>query len=100
MRQKIKNTIYVVVGGLDLTKLQNVVFYIRQCDVFLEYKPVIINSQEMIVTVPKKDADLLRSNSVCKMQFAYTDEYGNDDASDVVENYVDILLKSEGYSNG
>lgn len=97
MRQKIKNTLAVEVEGVDLTTIHNIEFYIRQGDVFFEYEPTVLNSSEMIVTVPKENADALRSDMVCSLQFAYTDTDGNHIASEIVKDYVDRLLKSEGY---
>lgn len=97
MRQKIKNTLAVEVEGIDLTTVRNIEFYIRQGDIFYEYTPTVLNSSEMIVIIPKDHADALRYDMVCSLQFAFTDPDGNHIASEIVKDYVDRLLKSEGY---
>lgn len=98
MRQKIENNVYISVEGVDLKTLTHIEFYIRQLNTFLQYTPVIIDSATMLLKIPKEDADRLAVGSV-KLQFAFTDANGNDDASDVLTIAVDELLKSEGYIN-
>lgn len=100
MREKIRNVLNVEVEGEDLTTVSDIEFYIRQGNTFFEYVPTVVNANEMVVIIPKKDADQLRANTLSKLQFAYTDKNGNPIASDIVEDYVDQLLKSEGYGNG
>lgn len=97
MRQKIKNDVYISVDDVDLTTLRNIEFYVKQLSVFFQYIPVVVNANTMIVTIPKEDADRLAVGSV-KLQFAFTDAGGKDDASDVLEIDVAELLKAEGYN--
>lgn len=97
MRQKIKNTLSIVVEGVDLNTVTNIEFYVRQGNVFFQLSPTILNESEMIVVVPKEKADSLNTNSMAYLQFAFTDKDGNDIASDITEVEVGRLLKSEGY---
>lgn len=97
MRQRIKNTVYITVDGVDLTTLTNIEFYVRQVDLFFQYTPEIIDAHNMTVTIPKEDADKLCCSCV-KLQFAFTDANGNDDASEPVIVTVEELLKGEGYA--
>ncbi len=97
MRQKIQNTFVVEVEGVDLKTVSNIEFYLRQKSVFFQYTPIVTESNEMMVTVPKKDADLLNANMPVRLQFAYTDENGNPQASDPTEVNVGVLLKDGGY---
>lgn len=97
MRQKIKNTLTVSVDEVDLTTVYDIEFYIRQGNVFFQYTPVVLGVHEMIVTIPKKDADTLRANIAGYLQFAFTDADGNHIASEIVETNIDRLLKTEGY---
>lgn len=97
MRQKIKNTVHISVDGIDLTTLTNIEFYVRQVNKFFQYTPQIIDASNMIVTIPKEDADELCCACV-KLQFAFTDKDGNDDASEVVSVPMEELLKGDGYA--
>lgn len=97
MRRKIENNLCVSVDGIDLTKLKHIEFYIRQWNTFFQYEPLVIDSSTMLVTIPKNDADRIAMGCV-ELQFAFTDEEGNDDASDILSINVKDLLKSEGYN--
>ena len=97
MYQKIENTLHVTVEGTDLTTARGIEFYVRQDDAFFEYTPEVINSSEMVVTIPKEDADVLRRGSRVYLQFALTDEHGNDIPSMIETKNVKELLKEEGY---
>lgn len=97
MRRKIENKISVSVDGVDLTKLKHIEFYIRQCSTFFQYEPLVIDSSTMVITIPKNDADRLAMGYV-ELQFAFTDDEGNDDASDILSVNVKDLLKYGGYN--
>ena len=44
MRQRIENYLSVTVDGVDLTTVQDHVFWLKQSSVFLEYVPEIFES--------------------------------------------------------
>lgn len=96
MRQRISNKLVISVDGIDLQSLTKIEFYVRQLSTFFQYVPTIVDSSTMVVVIPKADADKLSLGSV-KLQFAYTDAEGNDDASDPICVDVGELLKAEGY---
>lgn len=96
MRQRIENELSVTVEGVDLTTVRDLVFWVRQSSVFLEYVPEIADSGTMLVHIPKEDAMKLRSSDV-EMQLAFTDGEGRPMASDIVRMSVDRLLKGAGY---
>lgn len=99
MRQKIENRVLVRVDDFDLTQAVDLVVYIRQNDVFLEYIPDVANAHEMIVYIPLADAMRLQC-AACKMQIAGRDAQGMPFATDVQRVPVHELLKEEGYSGG
>ena len=96
MRQRIENYLSVTVAGVDLTTVRDLVFWVRQSSVFLEYVPEIADSGTMLVHIPKEDAMKLRSSDV-EMQFAFTTQDGRPLASDIVRMSVERLLKEAGY---
>lgn len=96
MRQRIENYLSVTVDGVDLTTVQDYVFWVKQSSVFLEYVPEIADSSTMLVHIPKEDAMKLRSSDV-EMQFAFTTHDGRPIASDIVRMSVERLLKEAGY---
>lgn len=96
MRQRIENYLSVTVDGVDLTTVQDHVFWVKQSSVFLEYVPDIADSSTMLVYIPKEDAMKLRNSDV-EMQFAFTTHEGRAFASDIVRMSVDRLLKEAGY---
>lgn len=96
MREKIQNRLKISVDGVDLTKLSNIEFYVKQIGFFGCYTPEVISSTEMLVIVPYKDAMKLRKGNV-DLQFAFVNEYGDPDASGVVTVPVEQLLKEAGY---
>lgn len=96
MREKIQNRLKVSVDGIDLTKLRDIEFYVKQTGFFGCYAPEVISSTEMLVIVPYKDAMKLRKGNV-ELQFAFVNEYGDPDASNVNTILVEQLLKEAGY---
>lgn len=96
MRQRIENYISVTVDGVDLTTVQDYVFWVKQSSVFLEYVPEIADTSTMLVHIPKEDAMKLRNSDV-EMQFAFTTQDGRPMASDIVHMSVERLLKEAGY---
>ena len=96
MRKKIENRLLVTCNDIDLTKLTNVEFYVRQPKFFGCYTPEVISQHEMYVVIPFEDAKKMRSGKV-ELQFAFTDAYGNPDASEVVEHEVNDFLREVGY---
>lgn len=96
MRQRIENYLSVTVDGVDLTTVTDIVFWIKQSYVFLEYVPEVADSSTMLVHIPKEDAMKLRNSDV-EMQFAFTTQDGRPMASDIVRMSVERLLKEAGY---
>lgn len=43
MREKIQNRLKVLVDGIDLTKLSNIEFYVKQIGFFGSYLPEVIS---------------------------------------------------------
>lgn len=97
MRTKIENTLNIHVCGINLTELQNIEFYIRQGDNFFQYTPQVVDDKNMVFTIPFDDAKKLLPTIKARLQFAFTDNNGNAGASDIVEMFVQDLLKAEGY---
>lgn len=96
MRQRMENELSVTVEGVDLTTVRDLVFWVRQEKVFLEYVPEVAGSGTMLVHIPKEDAMKLW-NSDAEMQFAFTAQDGRPLASDIVRMSVERLLKEAGY---
>jgi hypothetical protein len=96
MREKIENRLKISVEGLDLTKVSNIEFYVRQIGFFGCYTPEVISSNEMLVVIPYEDARKLRRGNV-DVQFAYVNETGDPDAVDPVNIPVGVFLKEAGY---
>lgn len=96
MRQRIENYLSVTVEGVDLTTVQDPVFWVKQSSVFLEYVPEIADSGTMLVHIPREDAMRLWEGSV-EVQFAFTTQDGRPLASDIVKMSVARLLKEAGY---
>ena len=96
MREKIQNRLKISVDGIDLTKLRDIEFYVKQTGFFGCYATEVISSTEMLVIVPYKDAMKLRKGNV-DLQFAFVNEYGDPDASNVNTVPVEQLLKEAGY---
>lgn len=97
MREKIENRLKITCDSVDLTALTNIEFYVRQSYFFGCYVPSVISAHEMLVIIPFEDARKLRGGKV-ELQFAFTDAYGNPDASEIVECKVDDFLREVGYS--
>lgn len=96
MREKIQNTLKITCNDVDLTKISNIEFYVRQIGFFGCYVPTIISSNEMVVVIPFEDAKKLREGEV-KLQFAFTDENNTPRATGIVIKSVNDLLKEVGY---
>ena len=96
MRQRIENELSVTVEGVDLNTVRDLVFWIRQEKVFLEYVPEVADGGTMLVHIPKEDAMRLWNSDV-EMQFAFTTQDGRPLASDIVRMSVERLLKEAGY---
>lgn len=96
MRQRIENNIKITVGGVDLTTLSQLEFYIRQDDRFFQYTPRVLNAEELLVTVPLEDALRLMPGRV-KLQLAFLTQEGVPDASGIAEVPVEEFLKERGY---
>lgn len=96
MRVKIENRVLITCEGVDLTTLTDIEVYIRQGYLFFQYTPEVHSASEMVVTMPFDDAKQLRPFPV-RVQFAFTDETGRPDASDIVTIGVEDLLKEDGY---
>lgn len=97
MRSKIENILYISVSGIDLMTLSDIQFYVRQGSVFFQYAPQVIDSGNMIVTVPLADAKKLVPAVKAELQFAFTDNDGNSGASEITQMVVQDLIKKEGY---
>jgi len=98
MREKIENRLKITCDSIDLTTLSDIEFYVRQAYFFGCYVPSVISPNEMVVIIPFEDAKKLRTGEV-KLQFAFTNQNGNPDASDIVVMTVDELLKEVGYGS-
>lgn len=99
MRQRIENKITIdVTGADDLTTVSNLVIWIYQPLAKLEYTPMVVSAEQLLVTIPFEDAMKLRSENTAEIQIAYTDADGNKKASDIVTIAVKRLLDEEGYN--
>ena len=96
MRRRIKNNLHITVGGVDLTKASNLEFYMRQGQFFRQYIPIVLSENEILVTIPLKDATCLELTKV-SLQLAFTDENGEPLATDPSIIPVDDFLKEAGY---
>lgn len=96
MRQRMENQVVLTCTGLDLSRLTNIEVYLNQDTLFRQYTPKVRSTTEMVVTIPFEDAMRLKKQPV-RLQFAFTDENGNRDASNVVRVPVEELLKEAGY---
>lgn len=96
MRQKIRNTLVAECYDVDLTKLSNLEFYVKQNGFTLTYIPQVVEANKMVVVIPYEDAMQL-SVGVVKLQFAFTDENGIPRASEPVVKTVGEFLKEAGY---
>ena len=96
MRKRIENALQITCEDVDLTKVSQIEFYIRQGKVFLEYAPVVVSEHEMLVEVPFADAMRLTDARV-QLQFAFTDENGVPQATEIETRPVGDLLKEAGY---
>lgn len=96
MRTRIKNALLITCEDVDLTTVSDIEFYIRQLGLFLQYTPVVVSANELLVEIPFEDAMRLRKGEV-RLQFAFTDASGTPRATDVVNHEVADLLKEAGY---
>ena len=96
IREKIQNQIKVTCEDVDLTKIADIEFYVKQLSFVGTYTPDVISEHEMVVTIPFEDAMRLMRGKA-KLQFAFVDENGVPRASDPIEVDVTELLKGEGY---
>lgn len=98
MRKKIENHLRIGCNDLDLTKLSHIEFFVRQSGCFSTvYSPTVTASNEMLVVIPFADAMRLRNGPV-SLQFAFVDENGIPDASEIEVVEVADLLKEAGYA--
>lgn len=97
MFQKIKNMVYVNVEGTELTTLTKLEFYVRQGPLNFQYVPTVINDSEMVVEVPKADADKLKFEEPVTLQFCGTAPNGFPVTCEPVKKRVNEFLKPEGY---
>ena len=93
---RIRNTLRVPVEGVDLTKLSNIEFYVKQKGLFLQYTPEVLSPDKLLVVIPFDDAMRIRPGGT-KIQIAFTDENGEPDRSDPFECQASELLKEAGY---
>lgn len=96
IREKIRNHIKVTCEDVDLTKVTDIEFYVKQLSFVGTYTPEVISEHEMVVTIPFEDAMRLMQGTA-KLQFAFVDENGVPRASDPVETKVEELLRGDGY---
>ena len=96
MRTRIKNALHITCEDVDLTAVSKIEFYVKQSGFFRQYSPEVVSPNEMLVEIPFEDAMKLRPNQV-KLQFAFTDENGTPQATDIVSYEVADLLKEAGY---
>ena len=92
MVQKIKNVLYVTMRGVDLTQCTGLRFKIVQGDSFSKsYTPTVSDATHFVVTIPKADADSLTVRPA-RCQMTFTDENGNDRATEITVVGVEELL--------
>lgn len=96
MRQRMENDLSVTVEGVDLTTVRDLMFWVRQEKVFLEYVPEVADSGTMLVHIPREDAMGLWPGTA-ELQLAFTGGDGRPQASDIVRVGVERLLKEAGY---
>lgn len=97
MFQKVKNIVHVNVEGVKLTTLKNIELYVRQGGLFFSYVPSVISDEELIVEIPKADADRLKFTEPVRLQFVGTDPSGVPVPALPVDARVNELLAPEGY---
>lgn len=98
MREKIENRLKITCNDVDLTKITDIEFYVRQTRFFGCYTPSVVSPSEMVVVIPFEDATKLKQGEA-ELQFAFTDENGNPRATDTVTVKVKDLLKEVGYGS-
>lgn len=92
MVQKIKNVLYITMRGVDLTQCTNLSFKIVQGESFSKtYTPTVSDATHFAVTIPKADADSLTVRPA-RCQMTFTDEAGNDRATEIAVVGVEELL--------
>lgn len=96
LRKKIENQLKIACKGVDLTKVSNIEFYVKQDNFFRCYTPIIVSATEMAVIIPFEDAKQLKMGRV-RLQFAFVNENGIPDASNIVVRHVQDFLKEAGY---
>lgn len=97
MKQKIKNALKIECEDVDLTKISNIEFYLKQSGkTFPPYTPQVLDAHHMVVVIPYEDAMELTVTSV-RMQFAFVDENGVPRVSEIVTKPVGEFLKEAGY---
>jgi hypothetical protein len=96
IREKIRNHSKATCEDVDLTKVTDIEFYVKQLSFVGTYTPEVISEHEMAVTIPFEDARRLMRGKA-KLQFAFVDENGAPRASNAIEVDVAELLKGEGY---
>ena len=96
MTERIENNLLIQVSGIDLEKVTKLEFYVKQVGAVFQYEPKVRSATEMTVTIPYEDAMKIRHGSV-QMQFAFVDETGRPDSSDIISVDVNEFLKEAGY---
>jgi hypothetical protein len=92
MVQKIKNVLYVTMRGVDLTQCTGLSFKVVQGDSFSKsYTPTVSSPTSFTVEIPKADADSLTVRPA-RCQMTFTDENGNDRATEIAVVGVEELL--------
>lgn len=100
MRAKIENNLIIEVCSIDLTKLKNIEFYIKQGELFFQYTPQIIDEHRMTIKISYDEAMQFSPDTNAESQFAFTDIFGNKGASEITKIPVDDLINNDGYLGG
>ena len=96
MIKGITNKLNIHVEGAELTSATKMEFYVKQSSLFLQYTPMVVDNENLVVEIPKEDSDKFVCGKIL-CQLAFTDRDGNARASQVKTDGVTGLLKEEGY---
>ena len=92
MVQKIKNVLYVTKRGVDLTQCTGLSFkVVIDITLSISYTLTLSSPTSFTVEIPKTDADSLTVRPA-RCQMTFTDENGNDRATEIAVVGVEELL--------
>lgn len=97
MTNRIEGEFCATIKGVNLTAASNIQFYVLQANHFFEYKPEVIAPNMVYFQIPYEDAMQIHAGIPCKMQCAWTDEFGKPRKTKILLVLPDEFLKKEGY---